>query len=153
MCALYVHYEEPLSLDVTPNPNYYLNSSRSFQTLSPSRPLQTILRPMTSSHMTSRSRVLFPLQTNNNYYCLFLSSNPNPKSLSTHSSYNSMYYRGCVIEICHHGRHASIRDCIKYHYYKEQSLEQVDLAYNKFTSCYPKSISKLSDKQTDIIQI
>jgi len=30
MCAPCVHYEEPLSLDITPNSNSYLDSSRSF---------------------------------------------------------------------------------------------------------------------------
>ena len=42
MCTLCIHYKELLSLDVIPNPNSFLDSSQSFQTLSSFRPLQTI---------------------------------------------------------------------------------------------------------------
>ena len=72
MCVPCVHHEEPLFLDVIPNPN-------SFQTLSdPSRPFQPL------------SHALHPLQINNNtiYLC---PANPNPsQSLSTLSSYNTI---------------------------------------------------------------
>ena len=42
-----IHYEKLISLDIIPNPNSSLDSSQSFQTLSPSRPLQTTLAYIT----------------------------------------------------------------------------------------------------------
>ena len=84
MYAPCVHHEEPLSLDIIPNPN-------SFQTLpDPSRPL---VFPDHSKlcHMTSRSRALHPLQTNNHtiYLC---PANPNPsQSLFILLSYNNIH--------------------------------------------------------------
>ena len=47
MHALCVHHKEPISLNIIPNPNSSLDSFRSFQTLSPSRPLQTTLASIT----------------------------------------------------------------------------------------------------------
>ena len=62
MHTLCVYHEEPMSLDITPNPN-------SFQTLlNPSRPL-VLLDHSRLCHMTSRSCALHPSQTNN--YLLF----------------------------------------------------------------------------------
>ena len=71
MCAPCVHHEEPLSLDIIPNPN-------SFQNLPD---LSRLFQPL--------SHALHLLQTNNNtiYLC---PANPNPsQSLSTLSSYNN----------------------------------------------------------------
>ena len=83
MCTPCVYHKKPMSLDVTPNPN-------SFQTLpNPSRPL-VLLDRSRLYHMTSRSRALPPLQTNNItiYLC---PANPNPsQSLSALSSYNTV---------------------------------------------------------------
>ena len=56
MCTPCVHHEEPMPLDVISNPN---SISRLFPILPDCSRLY---------HMTSRSRTLHPLQTNN-YYC------------------------------------------------------------------------------------
>ena len=86
MCTPCVHHEEPLSLDVIPNP---ISISRLFLILLDSQSFQTALDYSSLYHMTSRSRALYPLQTNKilSYLC---PANPNPsQSLSTLLSYNT----------------------------------------------------------------
>ena len=80
MCIPYVHHEELMSLDITPNSNSY------------SRLFPILLDRSSLYHMTSRSCALHPLQTNNNtiYLC---PANPNPsQSLSTLLSYNIYHH-------------------------------------------------------------
>ena len=70
MCTPCVHHEEPMSLDVIPNPNSNLDCSRLY-------------------HMTSRSCAYLLSLFRCRLIIIILNPNPSP-SLSTHSSYNSI---------------------------------------------------------------
>ena len=100
MCTPCVHHEEPMSLDVTPNP---ISNSKLFPILLDPKSFQTALDYSSLSHdfqVTCLSLTLCPLQTNKILSNL-CPANPNPsQSLSTRSSYNTLQcYSSFVMKI------------------------------------------------------
>ena len=78
------HYEEPLSLDIIPNPNFI---SRLFPILLDPKFFQTTLDHSSFYHMTSRSHAYLLSLFCCRLIIIILNTNPSP-SLSTYSSYN-----------------------------------------------------------------